>query len=212
MRIREGDEEVEKIESKRFFEAVRHDPFPGRLMKAQVEGMSAIGAAWRRLAAGEDPRGLAYCLATAFHETAGTMRAVRETLARNDREAVARLDRAHAAGRLPQVREPYWRPDADGRTWYGRGLVQITHKVNYERLSEATGVDIVTDPDRALDLDVAATVLVVGMVRGLFSGRRLREFFAGPTEDWKGARRIVNGMDRAELVAGYGRAFWRAKG
>mgnify|MGYP001440910347 CR=1 FL=1 len=200
------------IESKWFFDAVRRDPFPGRLMRSQVAGIGAIGAAWRRLAVGEDPRGLAYCLATAFHETAGTMRAVRETLARSDAEAVARLDRAFAAGRLPQVRRPYWRPDADGRTWYGRGLVQITHKANYERLSEATGVDLVSDPDRALELDVAAAVLVAGMVRGLFSGRRLSEFFDGTTEDWTGARRIVNGTDRAELVAGYGKAFWRAMG
>lgn len=201
---------MRELESKRFFDAVRRDPFPGRLTGPQVAGIGVIGAAWRRLAAGEDLRGLAYCLATAFHETAGTMRAVRETLARSDAEAVARLDRAFAAGRLRQVKRPYWRPDADGRTWYGRGLVQITHKANYERLSEATGVDLVSDPDRALEFDVAAAVLVAGMVRGLFSGRRLSEFFDGATEDWKGARRTVNGTDRAELVAGYGRAFWRA--
>ncbi|MCL6708333.1 hypothetical protein M8R20_15135 [Pseudomonas sp. R2.Fl] len=200
------------VDSRRFFDAVRRDPFPGRLTRGQVEGIGAIGAAWRRLAAGEDPRGLAYCLATAFHETAGTMRPVRETLAGSDAEAVARLDRAFAAGRLPQVKRPYWRPDADGRTWYGRGLVQITHRENYERLSRATGVDIVSEPDRAMELDVAAAVMVLGMARGLFSGRRLGEFFCDGTEDWKGARRIVNGMDRAELVAGYGRAFWRGMG
>ncbi|MBO3759471.1 glycoside hydrolase family 19 protein [Ciceribacter sp. L1K22] len=196
--------------SKAFFDAVRRDPFPGRLSRGQVAGMTEIAAAWERLAAGEDPRGLAYGLATAFHETAGTMQAVRETLAKTDSQAVARLDRAYAAGRLPQVKRPYWRPDGEGKTWYGRGLVQITHKSNYQRLSEATRLDLVTDPDRALDLEVAATVLVVGMVKGLFSGRRLGEFFNGTAEDWRGARRIVNGTDREDLVAGYGKAFWRA--
>ncbi|MBR0556372.1 hypothetical protein J5J10_11850 [Ciceribacter sp. L1K23] len=198
------------VRSKAFFDAVRRDPFAGRLSRGQVAGMTAIAAAWEPLAAGEDRRGLAYGLATAFHETAGTMQAVRETLAKTDAQAVARLDRAYAAGRLPQVKRPYWRPDGEGRTWYGRGLVQITHRANYQRLSEATGIDLVSDPDRAMDLEVAATVLVVGMVKGLFSGRRLGEFFNGTVEDWTGARRIVNGTDRADLVAGYGRAFWRA--
>lgn len=159
-----------------------------------------------------DPRHLAYMLATAFHETARTMRPVRETLASTDDRAIAILDRTYAAGRLPQVARPYWRRDGKGRTFLGRGFVQITHRRNYRRLSDALGIDLVSDPARAMEMEVAASVLVAGMMRGLFTGVSLADVFSGSREDWTGARRIVNGLDRAELVAGYGRAFLKALG
>lgn len=199
-----------RLNCKAFFDSVRADPFGGRLSQGQVDGMAAIIECCARHLPGDEPCRTAYCLATALHETAGTMGAVRETLAESDAEAVARLDRAYAAGRLPQVRAAYWRPDAEGRCWFGRGLVQLTHRRNYERLSAATGIDLVANPGRALELDVAAAVLVIGMARGLFTDRRLDQYFHGETADWTGARAIVNGTDRAALVAGYGRAFRRA--
>lgn len=195
------------FDERRFFRIVRQALFSGRLSAAQVAGMTAVIAGWRRLGDSDDPRRLAYALATAFHETGGRMQPVRETFAPSDREVIARLDRAYAAGRLPQVRTPYWRPDEDGKSWFGRGLVQITHRRNYQRLAEATGIDLIDDPGRALDLDVAVRILVVGMRDGLFSGTRLADVFTRETTDWIGARRIVNGRDRAALVAGYGRAF-----
>lgn len=198
------------FDERRFFKAVRPGLFGGRLTTAQVAGMAALAAGWRELGDDDDPRRLAYCLATAFHETGGRMQPVRETFAGSDRVAVARLDRAYAAGLLPQVRRPYWRPDAEGKSWFGRGLVQITHRRNYERLSEATGIDLVGDPGRAMMLDAAVKILVVGMRDGLFSGVKLADVFDRTGADWTGARGIVNGRDRAALVAGYGRAFLAA--
>ncbi|GEO84372.1 MULTISPECIES: glycoside hydrolase family 19 protein [Alphaproteobacteria] len=198
------------FDEQRFFKSVRRDLFSGRLTAAQVSGMKALVAGWRALGDVDDPCRLAYCLATAFHETGGRMQPVRETFAASDGTTIARLDRAYAAGLLPQVRRPYWRVDAEGKSWFGRGLVQITHKRNYQKLSEAIGVDLVGDPGRALKLDVAVKVLIVGMRDGLFSGVRLADAFGGESPDWTGARRIVNGRDRAALVAGYGRAFLAA--
>lgn len=116
------------------------------------------------------------------------------------------MERAYEAGRLPQVSAPYWRPDEAGRSWFGRGFVQITHKRNYQAMSVALGVDLVADPGRALDMATAADILVVGMREGLFSGVKLGDVFTATASDWTGARRIVNGLDRADLVAGYGRA------
>lgn len=193
-----------------FYRTVRADPFGGRLTDGQVRGIAAIRDAWTKTVPEGDPRHLAYMLATAFHETARTMRPVRETLASTDERAIAILDRAYAAGRLPQVARPYWRRDGEGRSFLGRGFVQITHRQNYRRLSEALGIDLVSDPARAMEIGIAATVLVTGMMRGLFTGVALTDVFSATREDWTGARRVVNGLDRAELVAGYGRAFMKA--
>lgn len=195
-----------------FFQEVRKSLFSGRLKQREVKGLNAILDGWtvlpeaaRNTAGGHDA--LAYVLATAFHETAATMRPVRETLALSDAEAIARLERAFRAGRLPTVKTPYWRPDAEGRTWLGRGFVQLTHRRNYEVMSAQTGIDLVSKPGRAMEMAVAVKILIDGMQQGSFTGCRLGDYFAGGRADWAGARKIINGTDRAELVAGYARAF-----
>jgi hypothetical protein len=152
-------------------------------------------------------------LATAFHETAATMQPVRETLAKTDAAAVARLDAAFAAGRLSSVRTPYWRFDGSGKTWLGRGLVQLTHKRNYQAMSKLTGIDLVADPARAMQMPVAVAILIEGMRAGSFTGRRLDHYFgaAGAAKaaspDWNGARRIINGTDRAAVVGAHAKLF-----
>lgn len=196
-----------------FFDRLRAAPFGGRLTAAQVRGAEAILDGWEsrarmRSEAGRDA--LAYVLATAFHETAATMQPVRETCAPSDAEAILRLERAFAAGRLASVKTPYWRPDADGKTWLGRGFVQLTHRRNYEAMSVLTGIDLVAEPGRAMDMDVAVAILVDGMRTGSFTGKRLGDYFAAGRADWTGARRIINGTDRAGLVAGYAAAFAEA--
>ncbi|HCL66401.1 MAG TPA: hypothetical protein DIC56_16495 [Rhizobium sp.] len=195
---------------RQFFSAIRNDPFGGRLTEGQVRGINAILGGWRRTMPKGDPRHLAYMLATAFHETAKTMRPVRETLASSDGRAIEILDQAFAEGRMPQVSAAYWRRDGKGQSFLGRGLVQITHRRNYRRMSLATGIDLVAEPDRAMEMDVAVEILITGMGQGLFTGVRLTDVFNREREDWIGARRIVNGTDRAEQIAGYGQAFLNA--
>ncbi|PZP43577.1 MAG: hypothetical protein DI595_21130 [Agrobacterium fabrum] len=194
----------------RFFASARSSIFGGRLRVAQLAGTKTMLAGFEKAMPGGDPRWLAYMLATAFHETATTMQPVRETLAASDTEAMARLDRAFAAGRLPMVRKPYWRPDTEGKSWLGRGFVQLTHRRNYEAMSALTGVDLLERPERAMEAEVATAILIHGMAGGGFTGRRLADFFSDGREDWDGARAIINGSDRARLVGGYGRAFHQA--
>nr|WP_141514338.1 MULTISPECIES: hypothetical protein [unclassified Rhizobium] len=190
-----------------FFDAVREELFKGELTQPQVVGIAAILDAWERRFAQADRRWLAYILATAYHETAYTMQPVRETLAESDARAVEILEAAYAAGRLAWVKTPYWRPDEDGRCWLGRGLVQLTHKRNYEAMSGLTGIDLVADPDRAMEMDAAVTILIEGMLQGSFTGHKLADHLNATTEDWVNARRIVNGTDRAEKLAGYAMVF-----
>ena len=190
-----------------FFDAVRDALFKGEITQLQVVGITAILDAWERRFADADRRWLAYILATAFHETAYTMQPVRETLAESDARAIEILEEAYSGGRLSWVRTPYWRPDEDGRSWLGRGLVQLTHKRNYEAMSVLTGIDLVAEPDRAMEMDVAVTILIEGMLQGSFTGHKLEDHLNATTEDWLNARRIVNGTDRAEKLAAYAMAF-----
>ena len=195
------------FDRQRFFAAIRNAPFSGKLSQTQVQGTELVLDQFEKTAPDGDVRHLAYMLATAFHETAATMQPVRETLAVSDDAAIIILDRAYAAGRLGQVTTPYWRRDAEGKSWLGRGLVQLTHKPNYVAMSAVTGIDLVGRPELAIEPEVSATILVEGMLRGSFTGRRLSQYFNAQSEDWVGARAIINGRDRADLIAGYGKSF-----
>lgn len=192
------------IDRQRFFAGVRRRF--DRLTQGQVDGFEIVLAECER-----DPRLLAtqaaYLLATAWHETARTMRPVRETMAATDNEAIHRLDRAWRAGQMPQVKSPYWRRDAEGRAWFGRGHVQLTHRANYERASALVGVDLVARPDLALDPDVSARILVRGALMGMFTGHRLANYLAPMTTDYINARRVINGTDRAREIAAYAGLF-----
>lgn len=174
----------------------------GRLDQHQVDGFEAIlnTADPHRFCQSH----LAYILATAWHETGARMQPVRETFAADDQTAIIRLETAWEHGQLPWVKAPYWRRDADGRAWFGRGYVQITHRANYERLGALLGVDLVSDPGVALEPSVAARILVDGMRLGAFTGRSLANCLPG---DYVNARRIINGTDRAALVADHARRF-----
>ena len=73
------------------------------------------------------------------------------------------------------------------------------------------GVDLVADPDAALDPGIAAEVMVRGMAEGWFTGRKCGDFLpdTGPAspDQFREARRIINRTDRARLVADYALIF-----
>ncbi|WP_299347633.1 glycoside hydrolase family 19 protein [uncultured Maritalea sp.] len=138
----------------------------------------------------------AYVLATAEHETGGTFKPVRETFAKTDAQAKARLETAFKKGQLKWVKTPYWR---DG--FFGRGFVQLTHKYNYENAGKKLGLDLVRRPSDAMKPNVAAQILVVGMKEGWFTGKKLSDYITLQKSSFKQARRIVNGMDRAAKIA-----------
>lgn len=89
----------------------------------------------------------------------------------------------------------------DGIRFAGRGYVQITGRANYERLGKLIGKPLVDQPDLALTEDVAYRILSVGMSRGLFTGKKLADYIIGERCDYVGARRIINGQDKAVEIA-----------
>lgn len=185
--------------SEAFFNSVRSSLFGGRLTQPQVDGMNAIFQAWNFYGDG-DRRKLAYILSTAYHETARTMEPVRETLAKTDAKAKELLTKAWRAGKMPQVKTDYW-----SGGYFGRGFVQITHKANYQKVQDETGHPLVANPSLALDPEIAAMILVKGMMQGWFTGRKLSDF-----TDFAAMRRVVNGTDRAAIIAGYAEKFLAA--
>lgn len=193
-----------------FFDHVRESLFKGSLRQSQLDGITAILDKWEAESSKDDDRWLAYMLGTTHHETGRTMQPVRETFAVTDDDAIKRLDKAWSAGRLPWVKTPYWQRDADGKSWFGRGFVQLTHKTNYQKLGTAINVDIITDPDRAMDLDTALKVLFVGMRKGLFTSVKLSDCFNASKENWVQARKIINGLESADLVASYAKTYYAA--
>lgn len=87
--------------------------------------------------------------------------------------------------------------------YVGRGLVQLTWKANYERYG-------ITNPSDALTWPIALHVCFDGMVTGKFTGKKLSDYISGSSVDYIGARRIINGTDRASLIAGYAASFQHA--
>lgn len=191
-----------RLHDKTLFDYLRNSPFSGRMSQAQVDGVMAIVAAWLQMAFSADLRHLAYILATAFHETGARMQPVREGMGS---DAKARRLLAGVA---------YGKPDpATGQVYYGRGLVQLTWARNYKSMGALLGLGdaLYRDPDRALQLDLSVRILIEGMHRGAstrgdFTGKSLEDYFNASTDDPVGARRIVNGTDKASLIASYYRS------
>lgn len=171
------------MDRKIFFDRVRKYPFGGSLTLEQVEGMNAILDEYARRSL-NDLRWLAYPLATTYHEVAGTMQPIEEY--------------GKGRGRSYGVINA-----TTGKAYYGRGLVQLTWVDNYRRMGEILGLPLVEKPELALRMDVAVKIMFEGMTRGVFTGHKLAEYFNTTKDDPVGARRIINGTDRADLVAAY---------
>lgn len=153
---------------------------------SEVTGCEAILKAMEGLPTSH----VAYAFATAYHETNATL--------------------------LPVV-EAYWLSEAWRKKnlryypWHGRGLVQVTWEENYRKADRALKLNgtLLANPDRALEPAIAADIMRIGMVEGWFAGdkngrhtlaRHLPAAVA-TLEQFKAARRIINGVDDDLLIA-----------
>jgi hypothetical protein len=69
-------------------------------------------------------------------------------------------------------------------------------------MSRSLGRDLVKEPSLALDPEISARIIVHGMVHGWFTGRKMADF-----DSYANMRRVVNGTDKAALIAGYAEKF-----
>jgi putative chitinase len=185
---------------KAFYDSVRTSLFGGALSQSAVDNMNAVLDYWFENHAAKPAAQLAYILGTMRHEVGANMAPVRETFATSDAQARARL-----------AKRKYGKPAGPfGHVYYGRGYVQLTWHDNYKRQAEKLGLDLVEHPDLVLRSDIAVRILVEGMLDGDFTGVGLNNFITAGSQDFFNARKIVNKLDRAELIAGYAKKFLTA--
>ncbi len=173
-----------------FFAAVRAGIMAPTLDNSEVQGLTAILHAM----AGTPLSHCAYALATAFHETARTMQPVREAY---------------------WLSEDWRKSHLRYYPWYGRGFVQLTWRSNYERADEELRLNgtLIADADRAMELDIAAQVMKRGMKEGWFTRHTLGSHcpdWKATLEQFEGARKIINGTDKAHAIAVYAMQFQEA--
>jgi len=99
----------------------------------------------------------------------------------------------------------------DGHLYRGRGFVQITG-ASTTRTSAPSWVFPATTIScsartNALQPGVAYRILSFGMRNGTFTGKKLADSINAKGADYKQARRIINGLDKADLIQGYATNF-----
>lgn len=200
-----------------FYTTVRKALFNGVLSQRQVDGMEAILSFWE--APPVAPSGtfktnwdirtigwLAYMLATTLHETARTMQPI---------------DEYGSTAYFTRMYEN--RPDlgnnqpGDGARFHGRGFVQLTGRRNYTAMTPIVrefypeAPDFTAQPNAVKEDAYASVIMFYGMFNGIFTGRALKNYIGDPEKgqivDFYNARRIINGLDRADVIESYAKSF-----
>lgn len=147
----------------------------GKLKQSQVDSFNLFFDEYERLG-WTDKRHLSYLIATVWHETAKTMLPIEE----------------YGKGKGKAYEGLY----------YGRGYVQLTWLDNYKKATAKNnkGWNFILHPELALEVEPAMWICFEGMKNGWFTGKKLSDYFNDIKTDYVNARKIINGLDKAELI------------
>jgi hypothetical protein len=146
---------------------------------------------------GSQVTGLAYILDEAERRGPSDPRFLAYRLATTFHETrEAMIPVREAGGEAYLKAKPYY-------PWVGMGLVQVTWEANGKKFGA-------TKPEDLMSWPVALRALFDGMDQGVFTGRKLATYFSATVNDPVGARHIINGSDKASLIAGYHAQFLAA--
>ncbi len=179
----------------KFLNNIEQSLFDGRLTHSQRTGVEFKLTAFKKYGV-TDIRHQAYMLATSYHETAKTMQPIEEYGKGKGRPY---------GQKIMYNGKPYTYPD---KIYYGRGDVQLTWYENYKLMGKLLNIPLLEQPELALNPEISARIMIEGMTRGRsnrgdFTGVSLGTYFNSTKSDPINARRIINGLDKAELIAGY---------
>ena len=179
------------INRQTFYTKVKASLFGGSLSSAQLDSIESILNECETQGV-DDKRQIAYIYATAYHE------------AYNPRHPETRLTPMIEFGGEKYLKSKEYYP------YYGMGFSQLTWLANYQKEGNRLGLDLINHPNLILDTNIAANSHVYCMVHGSYTGKKISDYITGEKCDFKGARRIVNGTDQAELIARYAQFFLAA--
>lgn len=183
----------------------------GRLNQSQVDQINFLVSEFDKDKSISYPQA-AYMLATTWHETATTMLPIEEYGKGKGRTYGTWF--RNSLGKLYSFIDGFKRVaylfDDYPHLYYGRGYVQLTWWTNYDKASNKLGYDYTQNPDLVMKKEHAVKIMIVGMKEGWFTGRKLSDYIHQSKKDYISARRIINGTDKAKLIAGYADTFEKA--
>jgi len=180
-----------------FFDAVR--PLFDKLNQEQVDAMDWYFDNFPE--AISIPQ-IAYALATTFHETAHTMEPITEY---GSPSYFDKYEPGTSIGDTLGNTEP-----GDGEKYKGRGYVMITGRANYQRAQDELHKPLIRRPELACEREVAREIMRRGCFEGWFTGKKWTDYIDGDLKDYYNCRRVINGTDRADDIAGYAEVFEKA--
>lgn len=181
--------------TKSSFDVLRDKLFGGSLSKVQVESLNYLVQRCKEFALTYPET--AYVLATAYHETGYVQNG------KMNRDMLPIKER----GSESYLRSKRYYP------YIGYGYVQLTWEDNFRRVGKLIGVDLLKNPEKALEKDIASEILIKGMVFGWFTGvgfHRKCPVYRYNHLSYVRARKIVNGTDKASSIADYAMVFEKA--
>jgi len=191
----------------KFYDWLRNNDMLGPKISAdEFKGCDTIIRACAK--AGWPVSWTAYALATAYHETAHTMLPIHEL------GGDAYLKRMYdiTGNRPAKAKELGNLSPGDGVKYAGRGYPQTTGKNNYAKATaklRAMGIDVdlVANPDRMMEPEIAAATMISGMQEGWFTGRKVSDDLPakgpGSKAQFDPTRDTINGTDKAAQIADY---------
>lgn len=191
------------------------------LSQGQVDGLEALLGFLEADRHVTDLRWGAYKLATTYHETGTTMKPIHEHGSR--KYFIDRYGSQTKVGKVLGNDTP-----EEGATYAGKGYTQTTGESNSEMLERilpkeypeviarweaargrkfdlTVGDQPGDDQDNMalMEPEIAYINMSISMRKGLYTGVGLPKYINDDRCDYVNARRIINGMDCADRIAGY---------
>lgn len=176
------------IDKVNFYQQIREKGLFKTLTQKQVDTIDAVlNEVYAQTVT--DIRQVAYIFATAYWE------------AHNPKKPQERFTPIKEFGGEAYLKSKRYYP------YYGRGLSQLTWNYNYKKEGKRLGIDLLNNPDLILDIPLAANSHVYNMITGGYTGKKLSDYINDSKCDFKGARRIINGQDKADEIAAIAQKF-----